>query len=84
MDSLLHDLPEAIIFLDIDNQIIGVNPAGERLLKVKRADLIGKSVDVVFPRQSSAAYRGEILTDGRKEVSLSRSDGQTIYVELTI
>lgn len=84
MDSPLRDLPEAIIILDIDNQIMGVNPAGEQLLKVRRADLIGKSVDVVFPRQSSAAYRGEILTDGRKEVSLSRSDGQTIYVELTI
>jgi diguanylate cyclase (GGDEF)-like protein len=39
---------------------------------------------VVFPRQSSSAYRGEILGDGRKEVSLSRSDGQTIYVELTV
>lgn len=84
MGSPLTSLPEAIIILDIDNRIIGVNPAGEDLLKMKRADLIGKSVDEVFPRQSSLAYRNEILTDGRKEVSLSRSDGQTIYAELTI
>ena len=84
MASPLHGLPEAIIILDNENQIIGVNPAGEHLLNMKRTDLIGKSVDSVFPRQSSSTFRNEILEDGRKEVSLSRSDGQSIYVELTI
>lgn len=84
MEFPLHDLPEAIIILDNNNQIIGINPAGEYLLKTKQTDLIGKSVDAVFPSQSSTAYRNEILEDGRKEVSLSRSDGKTIYVELTI
>lgn len=84
MESPLHNLPESIIFLDLNNCIIGINPAGESLLKMKRADLIGKSVDIVFPRQSSSVYRNEILADGRKEVSLSRSDGQIFYAELTI
>jgi len=54
------------------------------LLKMKQADLIGRSVDMVFPRQSSSAYRDEVLRDGRKEVSLSRGDGQVFYAELTI
>ncbi|MGD8403251.1 MAG: diguanylate cyclase [Anaerolineales bacterium] len=80
----LRGLPEAIIILDSDNQIIGVNPAGEHLLNMKRTDLIGKSVDSVFPRQPSSIFRNEVLEDGRKEVSLSRSDGQSIFVELTI
>lgn len=84
MNSPLCGLPEAIIILDVNNQIIGVNPAGEYLLKMERADLVGQSVDAVFPRQSSKAYRNQILTDGRKEVGLSRSDGQMIYAELTI
>ena len=84
METPLYNLPEAIIILDVDNQIIGVNPAGEFFLRMKRVDLIGKSIDIVFPRQSSSSYRNEILTDGCKEASLSRSDGQTIYVELTI
>jgi diguanylate cyclase (GGDEF)-like protein/PAS domain S-box-containing protein len=79
-----HDFSEAIIFLDDDNYIIGMNAEGERLLMLKQADLLGKLVDEVFPRQSSSSYRDEILNDGRKEVSLSRSDGKTIYVELTI
>jgi diguanylate cyclase (GGDEF)-like protein/PAS domain S-box-containing protein len=80
----LNDFPEAIIFLDTDNQIIGVNLAGEHLLRMKQTDLIGKSVDVVFPRQSTSAYRDEILKNGHKEVSLSRGDGQVFYAELTV
>ncbi|MGB7876957.1 MAG: diguanylate cyclase [Anaerolineales bacterium] len=84
MESPLHGLTEAIVILDIDSKIIGINPAGEYLLKMKRSDLIGKSVDVVFPQQTSLAYRNEILADGRKELSLSRSDGQTIDAELTV
>jgi len=83
MPSSLRDFPEAIIVLDTDGQIVGVNSAGERLFKLTRTDLIGKSVDVVFPRQTSLA-REDILKDGRKEVSLSRSDGQTVYAELII
>jgi diguanylate cyclase (GGDEF)-like protein/PAS domain S-box-containing protein len=84
MASPLNDFPEAIIFLDTENQIIGINLAGEHLLKMKHTDLIGRSVDTVFPRQSSSAYRDEILRDGRKEVSLSRGDGQVFYAELTV
>ena len=84
MESPLHSFPEAVIILDNDNQIIGVNIAGEQLLKIKQTDLIGKSIDDVFPPQSSSAYRDEILAGGRKEVSLYRSDGQIFYAELTV
>ena len=84
MELLLSDFPEAIIFLDTDNQIIGVNLAGEHLLKMRRTDLIGRSVDAVFPLRSSSTYRSEALKDGWKEVSLSRGDGQVFYAELTV
>jgi diguanylate cyclase (GGDEF)-like protein/PAS domain S-box-containing protein len=84
MESPLQDFHEAIIILDNNNQIIGVNPVGEQLLKMKKTDLIGKSIDILFPRQSSSEYRKEILVDGRKEVSLSCNDGQSVYAEITI
>ena len=84
MDFPVNDFPEAIIFLDTDNQIIGVNRAGEHLLKMKRTDLIGRSVDVVFPLGSSTKYRNEVLQDGWKEVNLNRDDGQVFYAEMTV
>jgi diguanylate cyclase (GGDEF)-like protein/PAS domain S-box-containing protein len=84
MTSSLRDFPEAIIVLDTGGQIVGINLAGERLLKIKRMELLGKSIDVVFTRQTSSVYKEEILTDGRKKVSIIRSDGQTINAELII
>lgn len=84
MKDPLQNIPEAIIILDTHNQIIGVNPVGEQLFNIKQADLVGKSVDVIFPRQSTTAYRDEILLEGRKEVSLSCNDGKTFYAELKV
>jgi len=84
MASPLNDFPEAILFLDTNNQIIGVNQAGEHLLKMRRTDLIGRSVDAVFPRRSSSTYRNEILKDRWKRVSLSRDDGQVYYGEFAV
>lgn len=84
MSKRKKDILDAIIILDNHNQIIGVNPMGEKLLRMKQADMIGKSVDLIFPRQSTTAYRKEVLSDGRKEASLSRSDGKAFYVELMV
>ncbi len=84
MDNPFQDFPEAIIILDHHNQIIGVNPAGEELLKIKQADAVGKTADEVFPRQSFPVNFDELLADGRKEASLSRANGQTFYAELKV
>jgi len=83
MASPLRSIPEAIIILDSDNRIVGINLAGEHLLKMNITDLIGKSVDSVFPQQSAITFRNEIIDEERKEVSLGRSDGQPVNVELT-
>jgi len=84
MESPINDFPEAIIFLDNHNQIIGVNPAGEELLKIKQADAVGKAAGEVFPHQAFPVDIDELLLEGRKEASLSRADGQTFYAELKI
>lgn len=84
MKNPLQNIPEATIILDNHNQIIGVNPVVEQLFNIKQADLVGKSVDVIFPRQSTTAYRDEILLEGRKEVSLSCNEGKTFYAELKV
>ena len=75
---------ETIIILDNQNKIVGVNSAGEQLLQMKEADLLGKSADLLFPCQSTKAYREETLQEGRKEVNLSLDTGLAIYVELTV
>lgn len=84
MESPFDDVTEAIIILDLNNQIIGANLAGEQLLALKRTDLIGKSVDTMLSQGATSENRTEILKDGRKTLNLSRGDGKTFYAELMI
>ncbi|MDK1028482.1 MAG: diguanylate cyclase [Anaerolineae bacterium] len=84
MKSQTKEYLEAVIILDTQDCIVGVNTPGEVLLKIKQSDLLGKSVNELFPSQSTKAYRNELLTPGRKEVSISRGDGKTIYAELSV
>jgi len=81
MEFPLKNFPEAVIFLDKNDQIAGINLAGEQLLDSMRADLLGKSVDLILPRYSPTPD-GE--ADGHLPVGLRRSDGQTDYVGLSI
>jgi len=78
------EFPDLTILLDKKNKIIGVNEVGEQLLILNPTDLLGKSVDVIFPQQSSTDYRNEILTDGRKEVNLRLNDEESTNAELTV
>ena len=59
MEDPLLIFPDAIFVLDHQDKIIGVNRAGEDLLHITHADLLGKPVDVLFPLQSTSAYREE-------------------------
>ena len=76
--------PDLIIYLDNHQKIIGVNSVGEQLLKIKPTDLLGKSVDLLFPPQSSSTHRSEVLKDGRKEVTLRLGNGHSCYAELVV
>jgi diguanylate cyclase (GGDEF)-like protein len=58
MELSLKELPDACLIIDDHNQIIGINPAGEKLLKIKRADAVGRSVDEVLTLQSFSLIAG--------------------------
>ena len=48
----LKDFPDACLILDDKDQIVGINPAGEKLLKMKQAEVVCKSVDAALSRRS--------------------------------
>lgn len=80
----VKEFPEAFLILDVNNRIIGINPAGEKLLMIKQADVVGKFVDGILPIQSLSEDLIELLSDDQKETELCRSDGDAFYAELRI
>jgi diguanylate cyclase (GGDEF)-like protein len=70
MEYPFNDFPEAFLILDNQNFIVGINPAGEKLLNIKQADAVGRPVGDVFSSQSLSLVIEDLTSDGWKETNL--------------
>ena len=77
-----HDFPDACLILDDKNQVVEINPAGEKLLKLKHADAVGKSVDELFARKS--IFIDGLAGNGWKESNMHPGNGQIDCAEFKI
>ena len=78
------DFPDACLIVDAKNQIVGINRAGEKLLKIKRADIIGQSVEVVFSSRSISLDFDGILGEGWQDVNLYPAREKAAFAELRV
>ena len=77
-----NDFPEAFLVLDDQNTVVGINPAGEKLLKKRRTDLIGKSVGEVFSSRSISLVGDDKSGDGRKGTNSYPANERQFCAEL--
>jgi diguanylate cyclase (GGDEF)-like protein/PAS domain S-box-containing protein len=84
MGTPLIKFPEAFLILDSRNRIIDLNQAGEELLKIMKADVLGKSVDELFARHSIMITDEEVLPALGKEFGLKSGNGFSLSVELKV
>lgn len=91
--ALLDQAPDAIVFAGRDGLILEWNRAAERVFGHARADVLGRSLDVIIPEEFRAAHwraydralaAGETKYSGQALPTRAvRGDGVEIYVELT-
>jgi diguanylate cyclase (GGDEF)-like protein len=84
MEYQFNDFPEAFLVLDDKNNIVGINPAGEKLLKIKQADAVGRPASEVFSGHSISFVADSFLGNGWKETNLHPADEQYLCAELRI
>ncbi len=84
MEYPVDDFPEAFLILNDKNIVVGLNPAGEKLLKTKRADVVGRSLGEIFSSRSISLANGEILEDGWKETNTYPATGRHVCTELKV
>ncbi len=82
IEVVLENMGEGILVLSEREKIKRVNAAAERLLNVRREDVIGKHYREGIQQQDLIRFIGTILADGnRSEVDLTLSDTDARYLQ---
>ncbi|MFA5907777.1 MAG: response regulator [Vicinamibacterales bacterium] len=90
---LLEAAPDAMVIVDRDGQIVLVNSQTEQLFGYSRAELLGRSVEVLIParftghiarRNSFAASSSARRMGAKRSLFASRKDGSEIPVEISL
>jgi PAS domain S-box-containing protein len=86
-DRILNSMVEGVVGLDVDGHVSFVNPAGQRMLGIGAAELLGSDVNDWQPSRLREAVRR--VLDSRAEVSiedlsLPRPSAEPLPVELRI
>ena len=68
----LYSITDSVITVDINSQIVYMNPAGEKLLGSESQDVIGKPFDKVFNIVEEST--GKVIDDLLKKLLLNRQD----------
>jgi two-component system CheB/CheR fusion protein len=94
MDALLDAIPDGYLLMDEEGQIQEVNPALTSLLGYEAAELLGRDVSILLPRELAAEHGSFIrryLRSGdaniigqHRRVSAIHKDGSTIPLVLTV
>jgi len=80
----LKDLPDACIFLDEKDRIVSINPAGEKLLKLIKADVVGKTLAEVCSGRALSLTLDGLQPDGLKEAHPHLRNGLFGYAEINV
>lgn len=84
MGTPSHSFPDACLILDEKNQVLAVNPAGEKLFRLEKDELVGKSlVEVCSGRSVSLTLEGSYSGDSKSAIT-QRLDELFGYAEIRI
>jgi len=80
----LNDFPDACILLDDKDHVVGINPAGEKLLKLIKADVVGKTLAEVCLGRAVSLTTDGLQPDGLKDSHPHLRDGLFGYAEIKV
>jgi PAS domain S-box-containing protein len=88
--DLLSQIPAAIFTLDLEQRITSWNTSCADLFGVEPAEVLGQSIDFIYPQQVSQPMHGELIRRLQRrehyevELQLQRRSGELFYALLTL
>jgi hypothetical protein len=89
-ENILESMDSGILVLDLEGQLVRWNRAMESLYGRRREQVLGRSLDEVFPAAFMDALRGSLVLEDREEIAhiyklhLSSADGRALMVNVSV
>jgi PAS domain S-box-containing protein len=82
-ETVIDSMNDALFILDMENNIVDVNPAGQRTLRRSANEIIGRNASEVFIEYTDLIDLYQHAINIREEIALE-NDSQNHYYELSI
>jgi hypothetical protein len=89
-ENILESMDSGILVLDLEGKIARWNRAMEGLYRKRRAEVLGRSLDEIFPEPFLGALRGSLVLGRNEEIAniyklhLPCSDGRALRVNVSV
>jgi PAS domain S-box-containing protein len=89
-ENILESMDSGILVLDLEGRVARWNRALESLYGRKRAEVLGRSLDEVFPAAFLEAFRGSLVLGRREEIAhiyklrLPSAHGRSLMVNVSV
>ncbi len=89
-ENILESLDSGIVVLDLEGRVVRWNRAMEALDGRQRLQVLGRTLDAVFPEAFLDALRGSLVLGDREEIAhiyklhLPSSDGRSLMVNVAV
>lgn len=81
---VIENMSDAVVILDVDNHIVGINPAAEALIDRQAADVVGTPIAEILAGRADLIERYRDLLEVRDEIELDTARGERRIYELRI
>jgi len=81
-ETALEKMPDGVVTLDVDGDVVDVNDETERLLTVEEEAVIGLSAETFFDRHLGTEYDPDVLADGGLELVVDQ-EGRKRHVAVS-
>jgi PAS domain S-box-containing protein len=82
-ETVIASMSDAVYILDMRNRIVNVNPAGQQLLSLSRAEILGRHTSDVFKNQADILNGYQHALNIREEITVGEETTERHY-ELSI
>ncbi len=77
--TIIESMEDSVIVVDIQNRIVDINPAAQRAINQRTAEVIGQRIDQVFARWPDIVERYRMVCEAQTELTIGEGAEQQSF-----